>query len=65
MNKNNEYLCIDTQTGEATRYVRTALPGMRLRQAGVVHIEGYNAYKPVNTETITALENFRKDGTLG
>ena len=30
---NNEFLSIDTQTGTATRYVRTALPGMRVREA--------------------------------
>lgn len=58
-------LCINTETGKATRYVRTQLLGMRLRQADSVEIVGYNAYKPIADTTLGALENFRRNGTLG
>ncbi len=58
-------LCINTGTGRATRYVRMGLLGMRIRAAESVDVLNYNAYKPIAAETITALENFRKDGTLG
>lgn len=63
--KNDEFLFIDTQTGRATRYVRTRLPGMRLREAGTVMIDGYNSMRPINVETLGALDTFRKEGTLG
>ena len=62
---NDEFLAIDTQTGMATRYVRTRLPGMRIREAGVVKIEAYNAFRRIPLETLHALDDFRRSGSLG
>lgn len=61
--KNDAFLCIDTPTGRATRYVTTRLAGMRLREAGAVQIEGYNAFRPLSEQALVALDAFRKDGS--
>lgn len=58
-------LCIDTQSGRCTRYVKTRLWGMKTREAGAVDIIDYNRYFPVRTEIREMLDTFRKDGTLG
>lgn len=57
-------LCINTQSGRCTRYVRTALPGIRVREAGAVDLLNYHPERPIAYETIDALDRYRKEGCL-
>lgn len=64
MTANSTFLSIDATNGRVTRYERTQLVGMRIREAGQVDILNYNSQRPIAEETVNALENFRKVGAL-
>lgn len=58
------FLCVDTRTGRCTRYVPTRLVGKRLREAGTIEIQNWNAYRALPQETREALEQYRASGVL-